>query len=180
MDDYHILSLDPGGYTTGMAVSSINADCMTVQDAWTAELDKMAAQRPIEYEDDRTCRLAELTRAIYKYAAAWNVSAAFAEFSFLNHQRPMTYAALMEAKAYIQNGLWLYDPTLTLYGVDPPRVKVNVGVNGKSNDKAEIRAALYKLPDLKTCIDFATLDEHAIDAIAVGYYFYKTELKASL
>ena len=46
--------------------------------------------------------------------------------------------------------------------------------------RIDMRRALYKVTDLETLIPYDTLDEHSIDAIAVGYYFYRNRLKGEL
>lgn len=177
--DYRFLSLDPGSVTTGMAISVATKEKMIVQDAYTLHLDRLAALEPVRLDLDRTQRLAVLTKAVERYATAWQPSAVFCESPFLQG-KVNTFATLTEALVYIQHGVWAYNPRITIGKMDPATVKKSVGVSGKSKDKEDMRRALYKVADLETLIPYDTLDEHSIDAIAVGYYFYRNRLKGEL
>lgn len=87
---------------------------------------------------------------------------------------PQAYAALTECLTSIRSAVHDYDPTLVLHEIDPATVKMNVNVNGKSGDKQLMTNAVTEL--IKTgrilntgLVNIGLLDEHAIDAIAVGY-----------
>ncbi|MNP86409.1 hypothetical protein D3C76_1866300 [compost metagenome] len=57
--------------------------------------------------------------------------------------------------------------------VDPTTVKTNVGMKKiKGTDKEDVRRALLSRTDVVWGeVDSTELDEHAIDAVAIGYYF---------
>ena len=85
------------------------------------------------------------------------------------------YAALVECLDAVRRAVIKYDETLSLTVIDPARVKKAIGVSGKSGDKTLVRAALSTMEafTLMTDISLDKLDEHAIDAIAVGLAFRK-------
>ncbi|MBW6072792.1 hypothetical protein KZ856_38130, partial [Pseudomonas aeruginosa] len=84
-----------------------------------------------------------------------------------------SFAALVECVAVIRSALFEYDPFIPLYMVDPTTVKTNVGMKKiKGTDKEDVRRALVSRPDVVWGdVDHNQLDEHSIDAVAIGYYF---------
>ena len=79
------------------------------------------------------------------------------------------YAALTEAMTALSAGLYTYDPSIRLATWEPSAVKLAMGVNGRSGDKELMRSAITLRPDIVMCTPIELLDEHAVDAICVGY-----------
>lgn len=71
----------------------------------------------------------------------------------------------------LRQSVMQYDQWLPYYMVDPPTVKKAVGAKGNA-DKEEVKRQLLLIPEIveKSLVDLSTLDEHSIDAIAVGYF----------
>ncbi|MNE02406.1 hypothetical protein D3C80_948800 [compost metagenome] len=80
------------------------------------------------------------------------------------------YATLVECVAVIRNVLYRYDPTMPLLMVDPMSAKKAAGVVGKFKDKMDVTRALKKRTDIVWGVDIDTLDEHSVDAVAIGYH----------
>lgn len=179
-EDYLLLSADPGSHFTGLAVSNLTEEKMIVLDTQSLELAKLSALRELKFDDARVQRLYELEMAVERYAKAWRPCDVISEAPYYGDS-VTTYAALTEAVTYIQHGVWRYSHRVTVKRIDPPSAKKSVGVSGKSGDKSLIREALLKLPDLAFSedIDYYRLSEHVLDAVAVGYYYYKTIFKES-
>lgn len=55
-------------------------------------------------------------------------------------------------------------------------VKRFVGVEPKGTDKTDMAKAVIALYEKHSMIDLVPLDEHSIDAIAVGNYFVRSSL----
>ena len=178
-DDYRILSSDPGSHFTGLAISELRPEKMVVLDVHTVELAKLCRFRNLQLGDLRTQRLYELELVVEKYAEAWLVDDAITEAPYYGDSIT-TYAALTEAISFIQHGLWKYSKRVAIKRIDPPRVKVAVGVPGNTGNKELMREALMKLPDLELTMDIFYLSEHDIDAIAVGYYYYQKYYKGKV
>lgn len=74
-----------------------------------------------------------------------------------------------------------YDPYAVLHTVDPPTVKKAVGVLGKikgKDKKSPVKDKVAQLSALYLEKDIESLDEHAVDAVAVAYACYKQFLGA--
>jgi Holliday junction resolvasome RuvABC endonuclease subunit len=93
------------------------------------------------------------------------------ESPFFNAKRPQAYGALVETLSAVRRALWEYDPYMQLYLIDPPRVKRAVGAAGNAG-KDDMRTAVLKLAQelrYQGPVPLECIDEHSIDAIAVGY-----------
>lgn len=176
-----ILSADPGSTMMGLAITEISPDfkTLTVVDATTVNLAKLLnrnEQSRAELFGDKVTKLHILRQAVSKYAEAWEPLIAIAETPYKG-RFAQAYAVLTECYSAIRLGLYDHNPAMVLNGIDPSSVKASVGVNGRSGDKELMRAALLNLPDLVLTIPLVLLDEHAIDAIAVGYSYFRSQVR---
>ena len=67
----------------------------------------------------------------------------------------------------MQRALHLWDDYKPLYMIDPPSVKKAVGAQTRG-DKDAVKKAIKLIKELEM-VNFNNLDEHSIDATAVGY-----------
>jgi hypothetical protein len=69
--------------------------------------------------------------------------------------------------------VYAYDPFMPLQIVDPTTVKTNIGmIKIRGTDKEDVRKALKALKELEwDGVDIDDLDEHAVDSVAIGYYY---------
>lgn len=176
-----IFSIDPGTNNLGFAMCEVSPDfnTLTVVDATTVKLMKLLnreEQSRAEYFGDKIAKLHLIRKAVARYADAWEPLALVSETPYMG-QFAQAYGALMECYCSIRLGIADYNKSMILHGIDPSTVKCSVGVNGKSNDKNLMRIALTKLPDLILNVSLWELDEHAIDAIAVNYSYFKNKVK---
>jgi Holliday junction resolvasome RuvABC endonuclease subunit len=86
----------------------------------------------------------------------------------MNLRRPQAYGALTEVVSMIRSTVIDHDWFVPFSLVDPPTVKMAVGAKGNA-DKDGVMAAMKLIPEITALIDCSTLDEHSVDAIAVGY-----------
>lgn len=176
-----LFSIDPGSNHVGFAMSEISSDfkSITVVDATTVNLPKLLnrnEQPRAKLFGDKVAKLHILRHAVTRYAEAWNPLCVVSETPYMG-KFPQAYGALMECYFSIRLGLSDYNRSMILHGIDPSSVKASVGVNGRSDDKELVRKALLKLPDLILDVQLLHLDEHAIDAIAVAYSYYKSNVR---
>lgn len=73
----------------------------------------------------------------------------------------------------MRSALFQYDPFVPLYQVDPTTVKTNVGMKRiKGTTKDDVKEHLIKSNKVDWCgIDPLSLDEHTIDAVAIGTWY---------
>lgn len=168
-----IVSFDPGTGSLGIAVLDYNAENKThvVEYAATAPIDKQYRKQLllIEKFGDRIAKLQTVKEVVSSILNYWEPSLVASEAPYMG-RFPQAYAALVECVDAIRKGTNEYDIFMPLKTIDPATVKKTLGVSGKSGDKTLILKALEKREDLlfKEGVNLHSLDEHALDAIAVG------------
>jgi len=171
---YRILSIDPGSYNLGFAVIDIDVALRTATVVNAGTFYSKGApeqwQFLAEIQGERFTRFHYLYQAVsdllVQTQPQWVISEAPYLGKFLQ-----AYEALVECLSMVRQAVYHYNPALPLETVDPPSVKKAVGASGRSKDKDIVRVALSQMSKLHwrdTTIN--TLDEHAIDAVAVGCY----------
>lgn len=182
-EPYRIVSIDPGTDTLGTAVIDIDLEHRQVGVAEVYLFKGSQLQRHFpqvaQIHGDRMARLMgheENLLGFFQYARPHCVISEAPYYGRL----ATPFAALTECVSAIRRAVYRYDPLMPLYLIDPASVKKNVGVSGKSNDKTLMTQALLRLKELgnPSGIPIADLDEHSVDAIAVGVYQAGIILKA--
>lgn len=177
-----IMGIDPGTNTLG--VSRLDIDPKTL---------RLVTTHAITYQADKCFRYTEYEKedaALMRYARlAWheeNLKQIFmdnepfqlaVESNFMNIRNASAYGPLVESMSAIRRAYYAYDNLRKLHLVTPAAAKKSVGAPTRGGGKEVVTHALKKMHQLlgvsKTYLD--TLDEHAIDAIAIGFHRY-TEL----
>lgn len=176
-----MVSIDPGTNNVGLAVCEFNADMtqMFVVDAMTIDLQRLLLRYEKPRADvwgDRHAKLHILTGAITRYLDAWRPVVVCSESPYMG-RFPQAYAALVEAMTSLSMGLRAYDPSIRLATWEPSAVKLAMGVNGRSGDKELMRRAITLRPDIVMCVPLELLDEHAVDAVCVGYTQFCNQIR---
>jgi len=71
----------------------------------------------------------------------------------------------------VRSAVYMYDPFMPLFQVDPSTAKINAGMERiKGTDKEDVRRAMRKRKGIKWNVDLEDLDEHSVDACAIGLY----------
>lgn len=180
-EQYRLLAIDPG--TSKLGICILTYDCLSGQVglhmASTIDADKAARtyRTARNAHGNRFARLLALRDALFKLMINFDVHGIASECPYMG-RFPQAYAALTECLTSIRGAVYCYDPTLLLHEIDPSTVKMNVNVNGKSGDKNLMTEAVKSLimsgRILNTgLVNIDHLDEHAIDAIAVGYAHFR-------
>lgn len=174
---FRVFSIDPGTNTLGVAVLDIDMvkDCITVQHAATLHIGKMSNNYPqiAAIHGDRVTKLYVVEKALVRMFISWMPDAITSEAPYMG-AFPQAYAALVECVSAIRRAVIKFDRSMPFPTFDPATVKKSVGVSGKSGDKSAMNHAVLHIPNLvfNGQVVVADLDEHAIDAIAVGYAYY--------
>lgn len=174
-----IVAVDPGTSHLGLAVLDWEwgTDLATVVWAGTIHInDESSPGTFSETCGNRDYRLAKL-------AAAWDdflrVSApcfVATETPFMRRSKLSAYESGVELQKMLRQGLWDVCPGKFLHGFMPILVKAHVGVQAKGTDKSHMFTAVTNMYGKSTIVDLSALDEHAIDAIAVGTTFVRVNL----
>lgn len=180
-----IIGIDPGSDTLGVANLRFNVETLEIVSTEAKTLHGAKAARgnwTTWIHGDRWGRIEshhDVLVATFRECQPLEIAC---EAPFINRRQPQAGLALTETVALIRHAVVQYDVWKRLHMIDPPTVKMAVGVNGKKGGpegKALMQAAVLNMaPTLKYIgqVPLDQLDEHSIDAIAVAYCRYITLL----
>lgn len=172
-DVFRVISIDPGTNSFGIAILDIVQESkLYVRYADTINVEKIS--RPFiginEVHGEKVAKLFALERFLIEFLMENTPHRVVSESPYMG-RFPAAFGALVECLTAIRRALMTYDLNLPLNLIDPASVKQAIGVNGKSGDKSLMAKAVASLDgyiDFDEGVVLSDLDEHAIDAIAVG------------
>ena len=174
-EPYRIVSIDPGTNTLGVALLEVDLVYfnITLLNAFTLNSGTNIHAFPtvLESHGERYTKLFSHSQNLLIIFNQYHPHSVICESPFLG-RFPQAFEALVECKIMIRNALLSHDPSMPLETVDPPTAKLAVGAPGRGGDKEVVKKAILNLDNLVLPnVNFIeSLDEHSIDAIAVGYY----------
>lgn len=171
-----MVAIDPGSTTCGVAIYNLDTEHKKILNisAFTIEVDKLHDYTGL-YQDvttERMIRIAKLKKCISDIVTSVGAKIVVSEAPFYNRFMPMAYGALLEIVSAINQTVHEVSPELVFNSYAPQMVKMTVGaagIKGKEVIKDKLKSNLVLYP--KIISDFDMLDEHSLDAIAVGYTF---------
>jgi Holliday junction resolvasome RuvABC endonuclease subunit len=175
-----VVALDPGSTNLGIAVleDPLDGTDPCVRQAFTALLkDTNPAYAAVgELHGSRVARLMIMFDVVLDVLRTVKPHAVIIESNYLG-RFATSFAALVECVAMVRSAVYQYDPFLPLHQVDPTTVKTGVGMKRiKGTTKDDVKNAVRQLKDLVWHVDLESLDEHSVDACAIGYYHLKNIL----
>lgn len=175
---FNLLAIDPGLNNTGLAIFEIdyyNRKIISIQ-ANTIITDKVINKTGLTDEEfpDRLIKLMKLKQSLRFALMNSNPCIVACEAPFFNRFRPNAYGALVEVMNTIQMTILDHNHGILFYKVEPLLVKKCVGA-GSMKGKLDVKACVSNIPEITNVLlsDINSLDEHSIDAIAVGYSYLK-------
>jgi Holliday junction resolvasome RuvABC endonuclease subunit len=178
-DTVTILSIDPGTIRLGFSIIKLSIKDLEIVEAfaWTIEATRLEFYKEdvVLVHGEKFARIIAIKK-MFKYVLEfYRPLSVVCESPFFNMTRPSAAGPLYELLATIEQTVFEWDDQKPLYKVEPKTVKKAVGASANAK-KDEVRVAVSKVPELQcACLDF--LDEHAIDAIAVGYAYINQSLR---
>lgn len=182
MSKLSIISIDPG---VNLGVASLLLDLDTrkiiVRDTHTAVLNDIAKHyydELVECQGMQMARIIIIEDLIHKYASRWLPDFFIHETAYSAHGRGRfgqgsieSFASLRENILGIKLAACKHDPRIPVVPINPSTVKYCV-LGEKNNDKNQMRDALLGMNDLDfSLIKTDHLDQHAYDAVGIGYTF---------
>lgn len=183
MFDYtRICCVDPGTDTLGIAYLDIdyNVRRIKVHDVKTitASIRMRQLDQLREEQGNRYINVLVLQDYVYRSLLTMRPHVFIAEAPY-SGRFATAFAALVECHLRLRDALYQYDPAMPYYSIDPKSVKKFVGAKVHKATKDDMKLSVMKLTDIDwNGFDPKKLDEHSIDAIAVGYYKAKQILEA--
>ena len=176
-NSYNILSIDPGSVNTGIAIISIENDMIRSIDARTIEPMKLKDRvgYDVDFQPEKLIRLSNLAHTFIDIVDRYKPIAVACESPFYNRRFPMAYGTLLTILNNFQMALAQYNQTIPFRTIEPRVVKSAVGAISIIG-KDPVRDAVSKIPSIMNTLipPLHSLDEHSIDAIAVGYAYLKS------
>lgn len=174
-----VLAFDPGSSHLGISIldNKLDGSPIVVRHAYTEHLkDTLAGYCAHgDVHGSRVVRLMILKDIVLNLLWTIRPDAVIIESNYLG-RFANSFSALVECVAAARAALWEYNRFMPLYMVDPTTVKINAGMKRvKGTDKEAVRWALHARTDMEWWVDLMELDEHAVDACAIGLY-YMTDL----
>lgn len=173
-----MVCFDPGLNTTGVSVFDIDSRTMQVSgiSAYTIYNDKLGDATGLDPDllTERTFKLYKLCLGIQNAINYYQPNLVGCEAPFYNRLMPMAFVSLSEVVSMIRHTVLQYNYNIPFYLVEPQKVKQGIGVAGKKG-KQVVMEAISRVPEIMSVLNvpLESLDEHAVDAIAVGWSMLK-------
>lgn len=165
--------IDPGSHHVGLCAMTIAWEDLSIVaiEAQTYDspihLGICEPKAPMDRWDRIAHQQQRLVRALVHYQP-WIVCC---ESPFYNRFRPGAYGALVECVAAIREAARQYDPTVRFTLYEPAVVKKTVGATAHGTKQA-VKDRLSTIDEVTRhveVLEWASYDEHSLDAIAVAY-----------
>lgn len=170
-DTFSILSTDPGTSTLGYCVTKLQIETLKLIDAyaWTVDSTRLAFYKDeiVDVHGEKFARIISHKRNLENVLRFYNPLFVVCETPFFNRLRPSAGGPLYELYTTIEQTVFEWDQYKPLYGIDPKSVKKAIGAAGNAK-KPDMLARIKEIDEL-ACVKPDFLDEHSIDAVAVGY-----------
>lgn len=173
-----LLAIDPGLNNTGIASFSIQIVPFKILKitALTLKADRLVDDSGLDDEDyiERLHKRYTMGKALNKALEMFSPSLVISESPFFDRRKPGSFAVLTEVLTTLFDTVVAYNPSVQFSMMEPQLVKKSLGVAGIKG-KEVVKEAVSKNEEIMTCLEtpIETMDEHAIDAVAVGYSWLK-------
>lgn len=175
-----ICGIDPGTNHVGFSSLVLNPSTLTIDSIWCATLrvDRLEDYQGFDPEahSERVEKLLKIRHAVTRLLNHWNPVHLSCESPFYNRLRPGAYGPLVESVLMIKLAAYEYNANLPFMPLEPSLVKKTLGA-GHIADKDKVKQTILSHPVL-TGFNYPLegLDEHALDALAVAYTYWKLHL----
>ncbi len=177
MDTYNLLSIDPGSQTLGLCVYTICSKTNIILNirTKTIHLDKLPMNNLFDTINNKDDKLLSLHNFIKALLIEEQPLAVVIESPFFNRFSPKAYGVLTEVVTYVKLACYSYSVLVNVTMVEPLAVKKAVGV-GYRDGKEGVSNSVKNMDVFKPFIH-ANMTEHEFDAIAIGWWFYMSNIK---
>lgn len=172
----NMVSIDPGSNTCGIALFTLDTFNKKILEvtAFTIEVEKLNDNSGLHLDlaTDRFVKIFKLCNMIKKIIESIGAGIIVSEAPFFNRLMPMAYGSLLEIVSSINRTVHESGNELIFTTYAPQQVKMSLSAAGIKG-KDIIKEKLKEISEVYTKLtgDYDLLDEHSIDAIAVGYTF---------
>ena len=162
-----ILGIDPGSYTTGLAllvIDSKTSELVAIECELIDVYDVVKHDYVRDKLYERLFVMGKRLSSLLEYLVPDVVSI---ESGYIDRFRPGAYGVLSKVMYMIHNSIHQYDPMLMTEEFRPKVAKKIIQVKDMDK-KATTKDALVLRKDITALIDLDRISEHEIDAISLG------------
>lgn len=180
---FTFMAVDPGVNNLGVAIFEIATRTGEILNISIESIvtDKLYGHYGMdrEFVCDRDIKLWKIGDCIERLCDIYNICAFVNESPFYNKLMPAAYGSLNEVVYACRKAVRCYNPYTYIDSISPQGVKKGVGAAGQKG-KEIMKDKVFAIRELMDSLDYHPLDlsEHDIDAMAVGYTYRNTVLKA--
>ena len=174
-----VVAVDPGTSHLGLAVLDWEWGTDLAEVVWADTVHIADENSPGSFSEvcgNRDYRLKLLYERWVEFLRVANPTFVATETPFMRRRKLSAYESGVELQKMLREGLWEVYPGKQLHGFMPIIVKAHVGVDARGTDKSDMYRAVVAMYKDSTLADLKVLDEHSIDAIAVGTTFIRIML----
>lgn len=171
---FKILAIDPGLNNTGIAIFEVQSEPAKILSihALTLKAERLIDDSELDDEDyiERLHKRYSMGSALQKLLVQYDPCVVVSESPFFDRFRPGSFAILTEVLTTLFDTVVRYNPLIRFSLVEPLLVKKVLGVAGQKG-KEVVRESMEKQTMILSVLQdpLEQLDEHAVDAIGVGY-----------
>lgn len=174
LEALRICCVDPGTDTLGIGYLDIDLDTYAIRVYDVKTIKASIRQRHLdphrEIQGNRYVNVLTLQDYVLRSMLTLRPHIFIAEAPY-SGRFATAFEALVECHIRLRDAVMEYDPSMTYFTIDPKSVKKFVGAMVHKATKDNMKESVIKLHDIDWGeFDPNLLDEHSIDAIAVGYY----------
>lgn len=178
-ESIYLIGIDPGSNEVGIAIMKIDLQNKKILQSSACSINLAKLIKPTcwlaRVYDHKTAKILHIKKILHELLEAYNPIFIACETPYFNPSRPIAYGVLVEVLTTIKHSVIDYDINKKLEFITPSEVKVAVNASYKG-DKIEMKDKVANLSDLNFVDKISSLDDHAIDALAVAYSSFKGKL----
>lgn len=174
LNHFTLISIDPGLNNVGVAIFEIDTQPFKIASiqAFTLKSERLIDDSCLDDDDhmERLHKRYTIGKALRRILEDHKPDIVASESPFFDRRKPGSFQILTEVLTTIFDTIVAHNP-LTRFSMVPPQLaKAVLGVAGQKG-KEVVREAMEKQTEITSVLQnpLELIDEHAIDAIAVGY-----------
>ena len=176
LEEFCFIAIDPGLNNTGIAIFYVKVTPFEILSitASTLKSDRLIDDSGLDDENftERLHKRYKMGNALKRILEETNPCVVVSESPFFDRRKPGSFAVLTEVLTTLFDTVVNYNPLIRFSMVEPLLVKKVLGVAGQKG-KEVVREAMSKETLLIQALSspLEHLDEHAVDAVGVGYTY---------
>lgn len=173
---FNVLGIDPGSAHLGVAVYTLDLKTKEIVSVNAFTIDALKSKyfnkQEVKLFGEKIVRIRSMVSEMQEVLHEYRPGLVVFESPFFNRFTPSAYGALKELLIALKLSLLDYNQSIPMADVDPPSAKKAIGAKGnaKKEDMTDALKLHVKKQGIPLLVEIDDLDEHSIDACAIGYW----------